>query len=142
MVNFFSATPVDMTAGENVILENARAVSQGCLACNGGWLAFDVQQQSANVQLIKPGVYKLDFTGQVTAAAAGDVVLALKVNGEEYPGTEMGVTITAAGDLANVSAQALVRVPCYGPVTVSVGAADDSIDFTRNNFSYTITRIC
>lgn len=139
MINAFVNVPVDVAAGAIIPFAGSRAVTNASRICNGGWLYH--ADGSGQFLVSRPGIYKVDFSAQVTAAAVGDITLAFNTNGEPLAGTIMGETITAVDDLVNVAASALVVVPCGASQTVTVsntGAAE----ITVNAASLVITRVC
>ena len=138
MINAFIGTPVVVEAGENLLFTGGRAATRASQICNGGWLYH--AYGSGQFMISKPGIYKVDFTGVVTAAAAGDVTLEVRTNGEALAGLEMSETIAAAG-LANLAAQGLIVVPCHASVTVTV-ANESGTDVTVNNASLSLMRVC
>lgn len=138
MINGFVNIPVDVAVGAILPFAGTRAFTKGSQQCCGGWLAH--AEGSGQYWLTKPGIYKVDFSAVVTAAAAGDVSLALNVNGEALAGAQMAETITAAG-LANLGTTALVAVPCGASVILSV-ANTSGAEITVNNASIVITRLC
>lgn len=72
--------------------------------------------------LTKPGVYKIDFDGNIIASVANQVAeLAIEVAGEPIQSAASADTLTTIGDNASVALSALVRVPCGCCVSVSVG---------------------
>lgn len=138
MVNLFVNTPAVVEADNNILFNGVRAATKNSLCCNSGWLGFGVG--SGLVQLTKPGIYKVDFAAQITAAAAGDAEFAITVNGEPLAGTQMGETLTAEG-LATIATTALIPVDCGGSVTVAVRNIGDT-DITVNAATLTVTREC
>ena len=57
----------------------------------------------------------------ITSAAAGPLVLAIKSNGEQVAGTEMDTTVVTANTFANVSASTIIKVPFGASKTISIG---------------------
>lgn len=139
MINAFVNVPVDVAVGAILPFAGSRAVTNASRICNGGWLYH--ADGSGQFLINRPGIYKVDFSAQVTAAAAGDITLVLNTNGEPLSGTAMGETIAAAGDLANVSASALIVVPCGASQTVTVSNTSET-EITVNAASLVITRVC
>jgi len=139
MINAYIATPVTVAAGDAVLFAQSRARTNGSCACNGGWLYH--ADGSGQFTISRPGRYLVDFGATVTAAAAGPVALALRLNGEAIPGGLMGETIAAADDEANVSRAVLIEVPCYASMTVSVANVGDA-EITVNSASLILTRVC
>ncbi len=138
MINAFINIPVDIAAGAIVPFAGSRAVTKASCQCNGGWLYH--ADGSGQFQLTRPGIYRVDFGAQITAAAAGDVTFVINTNGEPLAGTEMGTTLAAAG-LADIGRSALVVVPCGASVNVSVTNTSET-EVTVNSASLVITRVC
>lgn len=139
MINAFVNVPVVVAVGAILPFAGSRAVTNASRICNGGWLYH--ADGSGQFLISRPGIYKVDFSAQVTAAAAGDITLALNTNGEPLAGTIMGETIAAADDLANISASALIVVPCGASQTVTVSNTSATA-ITVNAASLVITRVC
>lgn len=73
------------------------------------------------INLAEAGYYLVDVSATVTAAVAGDVVLALTQNGVPVHGAAATVTITTANtQTENMSITALVRVMCCDTASLSV----------------------
>lgn len=101
-----------------------------CQGCNT-WLCHN--EGSANYDIIKGGIYEIDFDATVSSATAGVVAFALFNNGEQIPGTLMAETLAAAGDYANIGIDKKIRVCCSGNSNISVrsvGFVPDAIDAT------------
>lgn len=139
MINAFVNIPVDLAVGAILPFAGSRAVTNASKVCNGGWLYH--ADGSGQFQITRHGIYKVDFSAEVTAAAAGDIELTLNTNGESLAGTRMGATLAAADDLENLSTGALVVVPCGASVTLTVANAS-ATEITVNNASLVITRVC
>lgn len=138
MINAFVNIPVDVAAGAIIPFTGSRAVTKSSCRCNGGWLYH--ADGSGQFQLTRPGIYRVDFGAQVTAAAAGNVTFTINANGEPLAGSEMGATIAAAG-LADVGRSVLIVVPCCASVNVSVENTSATV-VTVNTASLVITRVC
>lgn len=66
-------------------------------------------------------IYRLSFSGNITAAAAATPVqLAIAIAGQVLPETVMNATPTAAGDLVNVHTDTLLRLSCGDMDRISV----------------------
>lgn len=138
MINAFINIPVDIAAGAIVPFAGSRAVTKASCQCNGGWLYHS--DGSGQFQLTRPGIYRVDFGAQITAAAAGDVTFVINTNGEPLAGSEMGATLAAAG-LADIGRSVLVVVPCGASVNVSV-TNTSATEVTVNSASLVVTRVC
>lgn len=139
MINAFVNIPVDLAVGAILPFAGARAITNASKVCNGGWLYH--ADGSGQFQITRPGIYRVDFSAEVTAAAAGDIELTLNTNGEALAGTRMGATLAAADDLANLSTSALIVVPCGASVTITVSNASVG-EITVDSASLVITRVC
>lgn len=73
------------------------------------------------VNLVEPGYYIVDVSASVTAAVAGDVVLALTQNGVPVSGVRAATTITTANtQIENMAMTAVIRVMCCDTANLSV----------------------
>lgn len=88
--------------------------SQGCNC----WLCHN--QGSANYDIVKGGLYEVDFNATISSATAGVVAFALFYNGEMITGTLMSKTLATAGDYANIGINKKIRVCCSGNANISV----------------------
>ena len=68
---------------------------------------------------IKPGLYEIQFTGNVGGEAGTQPNLAVTVDGTTLPETTMTVTTTLSTDVFNVHASTLRR-NCFGGSVVAV----------------------
>lgn len=93
--------------------------TNNCQGCNS-WLCHNCG--SANYDIVKGGLYDIDFHATVSSAAAGVVAFALYNNGEMIPGTLMAETLAAAGDYANIGISKTIRVCCNANSNISVRA--------------------
>ena len=75
---------------------------------------------SALFSILDGGVYRVNFNTNITSNTAGNVALGLFADGVLVPGTEMDVTIAAAGDWENISFNKEARVCCKGDVNLSI----------------------
>ena len=91
--------------------------TNGCQGCYS-WLCHN--EGSANYDIIKGGIYEIDFNATVSSATAGVVAFALFNNGEQISGTLMAETLAAAGDYANIGINKKIRVCCNGNANISV----------------------
>lgn len=101
----------------NNVLFNADVVRTRSANCCG-WLTRS--NGSGLYQITKPGLYRIDFSANITSAAAGPVSFAIKNNGEILGGSQMIFTATANAT-QNVSTFRYIRVCCGGSATISVG---------------------
>lgn len=85
------------------------------------------------VNLVEPGYYIVDVSASVTAAVAGDVVLALTQNGVPVPGARAATTITTANtQIENLSMTAVIRVMCCDAANLSVLVDGDAAPTVQN----------
>lgn len=136
MINSVNPIPQDVAVGANLVFTTDRVRTRAC-AC-GGWLQHD--EGSGVFTLARPGIYKVDFNANVTAAAAGATTLAIESNGEAVQGTEMDYVVTVVGDYQNVSASTLIVVQPYSSRSVSV-ANISAAEVTVDDANIIITRI-
>lgn len=88
-------------------------------SCQGnGWLCHN--RGSANYDIVRGGLYEIDFNASVSSATAGVIGFALFSNGEEIAGTRMIETIAAADDYANIGINKKIKVCCNGDANISV----------------------
>ena len=93
------------------------------------------------VNLVETGYYEVDVTATVTAAAAGDVVLALTQDGVPVPGARAAVTITTADtQVENLKISAVIRVMCCGNANLSV-LVDGTAAPTVQNMAFRAVRV-
>lgn len=139
MINAFVNNSITVAANAIVPFSGSRAATRSSCTCNGGWLYY--APGSGQLQLTKPGRYKVDFSALVAASAAGNVTMTLTSNGEALAGTGMGATLAAADDTANLSTNAIVEVPCGASVTLAV-LNTSATSITVDDASISITREC
>ena len=71
--------------------------------------------------LAKNAIYEVEFNGNVSSETAGDQVqLVISYNGSPLLETTMISTITAAGDINNVSTSTLVKTCCCSAGSITV----------------------
>lgn len=138
MINGFVNVPVLVPADNIIPFAGSRAETKNSCVCNGGWLYH--AEGSGQFLLTKPGIYHVAFGAQITAEAAGDATFTINSNGEAIAGSEMGVTLAAAG-LGNISRDVLVVVPCGASVTITVENTS-ATGITVNAASIVIVREC
>lgn len=136
MINSVNPIPQDVAVGANLVFTTDRVRTRAC-AC-GGWLQHD--EGSGVFTIARPGIYKVDFNANVTAAAAGATTLAIESNGEVVQGTEMDYVVAVVGDYQSVSASTLIVVQPYSSRSVSV-ANISAAEVTVDDANIIITRI-
>lgn len=86
--------------------------------CRGCRIRHD---EGSGIVSLKPGLYRVTFNANLSATAIGAVSVAIKLNGEAISGGIMAEQISATGNLANVAADVIVRIPCDTSATITVG---------------------
>lgn len=125
MIQSFINSLVTLTSNESSVQFQTDCIrSQGC----HNWLCHN--QGSANYDIVKSGLYEIDFNATISSATAGDVAFALFYNGEIIPGTLMIETLAAAGDYANIGIDKKIRVCCNGNANISVRSVPFVADAT------------
>lgn len=120
MIQSYINSIVNLTANDSSVQFQTDCIrTNSCQGCNT-WLCHN--QGSANYDIIKGGIYEIDFDATVSSAAAGVVAFALFNNGEQIPGTLMAETLAAAGDYADIGINKKIRVCCKGNANISVRA--------------------
>ena len=119
-------TLTNNTASITFVNDDVRSRSANCQC--GGWLQH--QQGSPLYQILDGGYYEVDFNANVSTATQGIVALALYQDGIIVPGTTVASTITAAGDVENVSFTKIIRVCCRANATLTVGSVPSVPNFT------------
>lgn len=138
MINSFVNTPVSVAPGATLVYQGHNVRSRSCRCNNGGWLF--APDNSGQFMISRPGVYKIEFSAQVTAATAGPVTMELRSNGAAIPGTKMGETISAANGTAQIATSALIFIPCNTSVTVTA-ANTGAAAITVNASSIILSRV-
>jgi hypothetical protein len=97
-----------VAADSNVPLGITTVVFPGC--CNPGCPTYSVASSNSDTLVVnKSGTYSFIYNASLVAAAAGDLVLALKVNGV----TKYTVTAVAvAGGALNITIPFEIFIPC------------------------------
>lgn len=124
--------PVQTVAVQAPVLFASTRIKTGCSVRH--------EQGSSRFVALKPGVYKVSFSGNVAVTAAGAVALAIVQDGEEVAGSRMAATLAAASP-ENVSTTVLIRVFCDCCIALAVrnvGTTEVQVD----NANFVITREC
>lgn len=120
MIQSFINSITNLTANDSSVQFQTDCIrTNSCQGCHT-WLCHN--QGSANYDIIKGGIYEIDFNATVSSATAGVVAFALFNNGEQIPGTLMAETLAAADDFANIGINKKIRVCCSGNSNISVRA--------------------
>lgn len=118
MIQSYINQITNLTANDSSVQFQTDCIRTGsCQGCDT-WLCHNTG--SANYDIIKGGLYEVDFNATVSSAAAGVVAFALFNNGEQIPGTLMAETLAAAGDYANIGINKKIKVCCKGNSNISV----------------------
>lgn len=92
---------------------------------------IDATGSAINVQ--EKGYYEVDVSASVTAAAAGDVVLALTQDGVPVPGARAAATVTTATtQVVDLSFSAVIRIACCGNSNLSVLVGGTAVPTIQN----------
>jgi len=89
---------------------------------------------TTDFNLVQPGIYKVTFTGSVTAAALiTNAAVAIAINGAIIPGTTVSETVVAAAT-AGLTTQLVVQVsPCINTILTIVNPTANTEIFTNPN---------
>lgn len=120
MIQSYINTITPLVANDSSVTFQTDCIRTGSCATNNfnSWLCHN--SGSANYDIVKGGLYDIDFHATVSSAAAGVVAFQLYNNGEPIPGTLMAETLAAAGDYANIGISKTIRVCCNGNSNISV----------------------
>lgn len=118
MAEYISNAPQTVAAGTPVLFANTNNIGCPC--------GIPHRSGSGLFTLRGGHKYRVRFGANVSAAEATTAsTLAIAVNGETIPGTQMVTTSVAAGDLGNVSSEVIICVPkccCYQLSIQNAGA--------------------
>lgn len=92
--------------------------SRGANCC--GWLQHN--EGSPIYKIIEGGLYEITFNANVTSATAGQVALALYMDGQIVPGTTVIEDIATAGNYSNVAFTKIIKVCCKGNAALSIAS--------------------
>ena len=120
-------------AGSNVLFTSNKIKTRTC-GCFGN---ITHEEGSGLVDLNGAGLYRVDFSANVTTATTGNVVLALEVNGEPL-GDSTIINYEVADISQELAIATIVRVP-QGTRTLSVGNYGTA-DITVSNASLIVTK--
>ena len=97
MIQSYINTLTTLTSNDSSVQFQEDGIkSQSCY----NWLCHN--RGSANYDIVKCGLYEIDFNATVSSATVGIIAFALFYNGEQIPGTLMAETLAVAGDYANI----------------------------------------
>lgn len=100
------------------VAANQNALFSDNRVCRGCAIRHD---EGSGLVSVKSGLYKISFNGNVTSTIVGPVSFAIKLNGEPLSGGIMTEQISAVGNIANISSEVVVKVPCDSSATITVG---------------------
>lgn len=130
MTELTAVLPQTVAAGQNVLFTDV-ALKTGC--------AERHRNGSGQVTLSKQGVYLVTFNADIaipTGGTVGAITAALKLDGEELPGSEMTVTPAAVLNYFNISTSHLVKMCCPCCANVSAGnTSAQPISFQNSNIT-------
>ena len=93
------------------VLFGSTRIKTGC--------AIRHEEGSGRFVLLKPGVYEISFSANMTSATAATATFNITQDGEQLAGAKIVSTIAAAG-VNNVSCTTLARVYCSDVSSVSI----------------------
>lgn len=106
-------------AGQNVLLSDTAVSGNRCIR----------HRQGSGIVTLKAGnnqcraLYAVSYGANIsipTGGTVGEISLALAIDGEQVASTRRRITPAAVNTFGNVSADAIVEVPCGCCVTVSI----------------------
>ena len=135
MINAVNVPVQTVAANGTVLFQNTR-IRTGCSVRH--------EQGSGRFVALKPGVYEVTYSGNVSIPTGGTVapiILDLIQDGEAVAGSRVLLTPTAVATPTTFSRTVLVKVFCDCCVTLSVrNSGTDAINVQDANF--VITREC
>lgn len=131
MIQSVQELPITLTNNTaNITFDDTDIRSRSANCTCKGWLQHE--EGSPLYQILNGGYYKISLNANISGATAGTpVALGLYANGVLVPGTTVAATITAAGDIHNVSFDKVIRVCCRANTTLTVGSVSSVPDFTN-----------
>lgn len=134
MAEFTSVGLQTVEENDNVLFTETPVCPTRCITHREGSGIVRVSGKSNGQQRAR---YLLAFSGNIqipAGGAVGEISVAISVDGESLPSTEMIVTPTVVEAFFNVSAQAYIDVPCGCCVTVAVeNTSDQAIEVQNAN---------
>lgn len=124
--------PVQTVAVNGAVLFANTRIKTGCSVRH--------EQGSGRFVALRPGVYKVSFSGNTAVTAAGAVALAIVQDGEEVAGSRMTATL-AANAPENLSTTILIKVFCDCCVSLGVRNLSTTV-VAIDNANFVITREC
>lgn len=115
--------PLTLTANNGVVTFAVDDLQTKSTCEYDGWLCHN--EGSPIYKLRKCGIYDVQLTANVTSATAGIVSLGIQEDGVIT--TEGSETLAAAGDLANISVNKLIKVCCNSSTSISIASVPSVI---------------
>lgn len=130
MIQVVNTTSTSLTAGATIPTGSVRVRTNSRVNYNNG-----------NLEIVRPGTYKVEGNFVVTATAAGAIQAQMNVNGTAVPGAIAAGTAAAAGDEITLPVSFVVQAAPAAPgnsvaINWTVSAA-----CTLTNAEATITRV-
>ena len=92
-----------------------------------------IDATGSTINLAEPGYYAVDISATVTAAAAGNVILALRQEGTPVAGATATATITTpTTQFENLAITSTIRVKCCGNANLDVLASGTAAPTIQN----------
>lgn len=120
MIESVQELPVILTNNTSSVTFTADDVRTRSANCCNGWLSHT--QGSPLYQLLDGGYYEVTLNTNVSSATPGIVALGLYEDGVLVPGSTVASTITAAGDVENLSFTKVIRVCCRASTTLTISS--------------------
>ena len=120
MIVLSNSAEQTLLAGQSIMFDLVKLKS-GCSECH--------RAGSSSVKMRQNGIYEVAFSGNIGGTVAGPVQLSIEVGGETLQETTMISTVSAVGDLNNVSTETRVRNCCgdYDRITVTNTGTSDVV---------------
>ena len=135
MINAVSVPVQTVATNSDVLFQNTR-IRTGCSVRH--------EQGSGRFVALKPGVYEVTYSGNVSIPTGGTVapiILDLLQDGEVVAGSRVLLTPTAVATPTTVSRTVLVRVYCDCCISLSVRNSGTTA-INIQDASFVITREC
>lgn len=144
MAQYSTIATQTVELGQNVLFTEQSNCGKNCSIVHTDGSGI-ISLKSGN-SCCNPAQYMVNFGANIAVAedgTAGEIALALAVNGEAVYSATAAATPAAIGDFWNVSRSKIICVPCGCCYTISLKNAsvtDTAIDVENANIS--IARIC
>ncbi len=135
MAEFANTFVQQVQAGQNAVFSETPVSPKGCVLHREGSGVFTLRGLTNQCR----AMYRVQFSGNIavpTGGTAGEITLALAVDGEALGSAAMASTPAAVEQFNNVSAFAVVCVPRGCCVTVSVrNTSTQTVELSNANIS-------